>query len=127
MPISSVCPLADPMPAEHSALCRAYGAVQERCSRVMAEQHAEIERLQAQALRLRAAVIVRETALALAREDHARLVARLLGERDSAAVAADLVICQTGCLGHDSYWREQDHCRRTGQHCVLADAQKVTT
>jgi hypothetical protein len=77
-------------------------------------------------MRLRAAVIVRETALALAREDHERLVARLLGERDSAAVAADLVICQTGCLGHGSYWREQDHCRRTGQHCVLADAQKLT-
>ncbi|WP_119964918.1 hypothetical protein [Simplicispira lacusdiani] len=111
---------------EHLALCRAYGAVQERCSRVMAQQRAEIERLQAQAVRLRAAVIVRDTALALAREDHARLVARLIGEGNASAVAADLVICQTGCLGHGDYWREQDRCRRTGQHCVLADIPTFT-
>ena len=124
MPIS--CPLADTFPAEYVALCREYAAVQERCSREMAQQRREIERLQAQAMRLRAAVIVRETALALAREDHARLVARLAGERDTAAVAADLVICQTGCLGHGDYWREQDHCRRTGLSCVLVDAAKLT-
>src|SRR3990167_10019608 len=74
MPI--FCPLADPLPAEHAALCREYAAVQERCSRVIAQQRAEIERLQAQTVRLRAAVIVRDTALALAREDHARIVAR---------------------------------------------------
>lgn len=111
---------------EHLALCRAYGAVQERCSRMLAEQRSEIERLQAQAVRLRAAAIVRETALALVREDHARLVARLMGEADRGALAADLVICQTGCLGHGDYWREQDRCRRTGQGCVFADAQKLT-
>lgn len=111
---------------EHLAVCRAYGAVQERCSRVMARQQQEIERLQAEVVRLRAAVIVRDTALALAREDHGRLVARLMGERNSTAVAADLVICQTGCLGHGGYWREQDHCRRTGQPCVLAGTQEFT-
>ena len=33
--------------------------------------------------------------------------------------AADLVICQTGCLSHDAYWRVQDHCRRTGKPCVM--------
>ena len=126
MPMSTLCLLADPMHAEHRVLCREYAAVQERCSRVMAQQRGEIERLQAQALRLRAAVIVRDTALALAREDHARLVARLAGERDTAAVAADLVICQTGCLGHGDYWREQDQCRRTGLSCVLVDAAKLT-
>lgn len=111
---------------EHLVLCRAYGAVQERCSQLLAQQRAEIERLQAQAVRLRAAVIVRETTLALAREDHARLVARLMGEADRGALAADLVICQTGCLGHGDYWRDQDRCRRTGQGCVFADAQKLT-
>lgn len=125
MPI--FCPLADTLPAEHAALCREYAAVQERCSRVIALQRAEIERLQAQTVRLRAAVIVRDTALALVREDHARIVARWKGERDStAAAAADQVICQTGCLGHGDYWREQDHCRRTGHSCVLADAAKLT-
>ena len=35
--------------------------------------------------------------------------------------AADLVICQTGCLSHGDYWRVQDHCRRTGQTCVLVE------
>lgn len=127
MPMSTFCLLADPLPAEHVALCREYAAVQARCSRVMAQQCAEIARLQAQAVRLRAAVIVRETALALAREDHARLMARMIGERDTAAVAADLVICQTGCLGHGDYWRDQDQCRRTGLGCVLVDAATLTT
>ena len=34
---------------------------------------------------------------------------------------ADLVICQTGCLGHGAYWRVQDHCKRTGKTCVLVE------
>lgn len=117
-------PVIEPID-EHLALCRAYGAVQERCSRMMAGQQQEIERLQGLAMRLRAAVMVRETALAFAREDHARLVARLVSGGDSSAVAADLVICQTGCLGHGDYWREQDRCRRTGHACVFAEAQKL--
>lgn len=112
---------------EHLALCRTYGAVQERCSRMLALQHVEIERLQSLSMRLRAAVIVRETALALVREDHARLVARLIGEVNSSAVTTDLVICQTGCLGHGDYWREQDRCRRTGDHCIFSDVQRLTT
>lgn len=48
------------------------------------------------------------------------------GADDAAAleaglVAADLVICQTGCVSHDAYWRVHDHCRRTGKQCVLVD------
>ncbi|WP_192883899.1 DUF2325 domain-containing protein, partial [Paracidovorax cattleyae] len=39
--------------------------------------------------------------------------------------AADFVICQTGCVGHDDYWRVQDHCRRTGKPCVLVDQPQV--
>ena len=35
--------------------------------------------------------------------------------------AADLVICQTGCLSHGAYWRVQDHCKRTGKACVLVE------
>ena len=38
---------------------------------------------------------------------------------EASLVAADLVICQTGCLSHGAYWRVQDHCRRTGKQCVL--------
>lgn len=46
-------------------------------------------------------------------DDHAALEASL--------VAADLVICQTGCVSHDAYWRVQDHCKRTGKQCVLVE------
>ena len=38
---------------------------------------------------------------------------------EASLVTADLVICQTGCLSHDAYWRVQDHCRRTGKACVV--------
>lgn len=36
-------------------------------------------------------------------------------------VEADLVICQTGCLSHQAYWRVQDHCRRHNKTCVLVE------
>lgn len=199
---------------EHRALLAQYGEIQKRCSTVIAVQAAEISRLQSQAVRLRAAAMVRETALAWEREDRqaveaaipglpkrltlARRVEWLMGRvhdlqglvrerlgrqkntaapatlaaalsasqataalheksvlcvgeqgagttaarrvvemagghflhhagddlQDAAAleaslVAADLVICQTGCVSHDAYWRVQDHCRRTGKQCVL--------
>ena len=38
-----------------------------------------------------------------------------------AQAAAEWVICQTGCISHDAYWRVQDHCRRTGRACILVD------
>ena len=170
---------------EFLALCRQLGEAQTRCSEVVAEQAAELERLQREVVRLRAAVIVRDTRLEQAhaalqdareaqppglprRKEMARHI-RMLAERvatlsreclrwrlqaavqevsepaappqDQAAVpaahpmpmhqpphaldeglaAADLVICQTGCISHDDYWRVQDHCRRTGKPCILVD------
>lgn len=53
-----------------------------------------------------------------------------LDTKDEAALeaslrAADLVICQTGCLSHDAYWRVHDHCKRTGKQCVLVDQPKA--
>lgn len=35
--------------------------------------------------------------------------------------AADLVICQTGCISHDAYWRVKDHCKRHGKQCVFVE------
>lgn len=35
--------------------------------------------------------------------------------------AADLVICQTGCISHHAYWRVKEHCKRTGKQCVYVD------
>lgn len=205
---------------EHAALLAAYGQAQSHCSQLLSAQAARILYLEAQAMRLRAAVIQRETALAWAREDHralegaipglprrvalARRVTQLMeriqclmrerlawqdrasqararpvepladavapppavtavalreksvlcvgedamalmltrkvvelaggrylghsgeGDADGATleaslVAADLVICQTGCVSHGAYWRVKDHCTRTGKQCVLVD------
>ncbi len=160
----------DQLAREHRALMRDYGRAQTRCSEQLLAQAREIARLQTQAMRLRAGVIVRETALAWAREDHAALeqaipglpkrvqlerrvdallarIQDLMRERSrvrSPAVieavaaaaalrtleadtleaslrAADLVICQTGCVSHGAFWRVQDHCRRTGKACVLVE------
>ena len=153
---------------EHHALMRHYGQTQRRCDALVRAQAAEIERLQGQAMRLRAAVIVRDTALAWERSQRVDALriglqnlaqqrlqwqwsdARAAAERESGVgtpgvatpgvgtpgvvtpmedpaalaasfAAADLVICQTGCLSHGDYWRVQDHCRRTGQTCVLVE------
>lgn len=40
---------------------------------------------------------------------------------DATLAAADLVICQTGCISHDAYWRVKHHCKRTGKRCVFVD------
>ncbi|QBE61700.1 DUF2325 domain-containing protein [Pseudoduganella lutea] len=160
----------DQLLQEHAALLRAYGAVQVRCTEQLQVQAREIGRLDAEAMRLRAELIRRDTALAWAKEDRAALEHAIPGlarreklaqhvtalqarvrelsdelqwrdmrmalERpvtqpaaaadDFAALeadlaAADLVICQTGCMSHGAYWRVQDHCKRTGKACVLVE------
>ncbi len=178
--MSYPCPFADSLPAEHRALCHEYAAVQERCSRVIAQQRTEIAQLQAQVMVLRAAAIVQVSALAFAREDHAALqrsipglprrvvlarhiealaqrVHGLLGERlrgqwrdalapgavpaqgasllataqvaplpgklallGASMAAADLVLCQTGCLSHSAYGRDIEHYRRAGKVGALS-------
>jgi hypothetical protein len=40
---------------------------------------------------------------------------------DANLAAADLVICQTGCISHHAYWRVKAHCKRTGKRCVYLD------
>ncbi|WP_073103177.1 DUF2325 domain-containing protein [Pollutimonas bauzanensis] len=194
---------------EHIVLMTEYGRAQYRASRVVRKQAAMIERLEAQVMMLRAAVISRDSALAWARDDYEALAAAAPGlakradmarelealkarigvlmrertaRRASAAphsgvdlpaerlaeadlydkavlcigqdeasatlaqraiensggrflrhdgidgkaletslVDADLVICQTGCVSHGTYWRVKDHCTRTGKQCVLVD------
>ena len=58
---------------EHEALLRAYRDAQSRCSEQLTVQAREIARLQAQAIRLRAAVVRRDSALAWEKEDRAEL------------------------------------------------------
>ena len=152
---------------------------------MVAEQAAELEWLQREVVRLRAAVIVRDTRLeqAHAALEHARQAQppglprrkemarhiRMLAERvvtlsheclrwrlqaavrngsesaalpqnqaavpaahpmpehqpphalDESLAAADMVICQTGCVSHDAYWRVKEHCKRHGKRCVFIE------
>jgi hypothetical protein len=50
--------------------------------------------------------------------------AGLLG---SSLAAADLVICQTGCISHSAYWRVKDYCKRTGKRCVFIDNPSISS
>ncbi|RYF32055.1 MAG: DUF2325 domain-containing protein [Comamonadaceae bacterium] len=192
------------LPQEFLAVCRQLGEAQQRCSATLAAQARQIEALTAEVVRLRGAVVLRDTRLGLAREELEQLkaatpglprrkamarhigvlaerIATLSRERlrwlhvgpsntggactpdgavgegapagnlagrptptptpsglhlptrasvpqasgdtalDAHLAAADLVICQTGCISHDQYWRVQDHCRRTGKPCILVD------
>jgi hypothetical protein len=44
---------------------------------------------------------------------------------DSSLAAADLVICQAGCISHNAYWLVKDHCKRTGKRCVYLERPSV--
>lgn len=181
------------LPQEFLALCRQLGDAQQRCSAAIAAQAAEIGALQSEVVRLRGALVVRDTRLAMAHDALERAQAAtpglprrkamtrhisMLAERitalsreclrwrlaaevdaldiqrakqggaalaevtrpsqarpvcegqaydlDANLAAADLVICQTGCISHDEYWRVQDHCRRTGKPCILVDQPLAT-
>lgn len=53
-------------------------------------------------------------------EDSAKLL-------DSSLAAADFVICQTGCISHNAYWRVKDHCKRTGKRCLFVDNPSISS
>jgi hypothetical protein len=40
---------------------------------------------------------------------------------DATLAAAGLVICQTGCISHNAYWRVKDYGKRTGKQCVFVE------
>ena len=40
---------------------------------------------------------------------------------DHTLAAADLVICQAGCISHDAYWRVKQHCKRSNKPCVFVE------
>ncbi|CAN7179629.1 DUF2325 domain-containing protein [Pseudoduganella sp. LjRoot289] len=46
---------------------------------------------------------------------------------DASLAAADLVICQTGCISHSAYWRVKDFCKRTGKRCVFIDNPSISS
>lgn len=42
-----------------------------------------------------------------------------IGRLESIIAAADAVICQTGCISHNAYWRVKEQCKRTGKPCTF--------
>jgi hypothetical protein len=46
---------------------------------------------------------------------------------DSVVAAADLVICQTGCISHNAYWRVKEQCKRTGKPCVFVKSTGISS
>lgn len=39
-------------------------------------------------------------------------------------LATEVIICQSGCLSHDAYWRVQEYCRRHGKRCLLLEPRE---
>ena len=46
---------------------------------------------------------------------------------DAALSAADLVICQAGCISHNAYWRVKEQCKRTGKQCVFVKSAGLSS
>ncbi len=46
---------------------------------------------------------------------------------DAALAAADLVICQAGCISHNAYWRVKEQCKRSGKRCIYLKTAGVST
>lgn len=53
------------------------------------------------------------------REDNTHLLG-------SSLAAADLVVCQAGCISHNAYWLVKDHCKRTGKRCIYLERPSVS-
>ena len=109
--------------SEYAVLCLSYGSLQQRCSALIADLTAKNDHQDKQLMKLRADLIIRDSALAFAQADMTSLHIDSPGPStkvlEASLHAADMVICQTGCLSHGEYWRVQDHCKRTGKTCVL--------
>lgn len=46
---------------------------------------------------------------------------------DGVLAAADIVICQAGCISHNAYWRVKEQCKRTGKPCLFVKNSGVTS
>lgn len=46
---------------------------------------------------------------------------------DGALAAADLVICQAGCISHNAYWRVKEQCKRTGKPCLFVKRSGISS
>jgi hypothetical protein len=46
---------------------------------------------------------------------------------DAALAAADMVICQAGCISHNAYWRVKEQCKRTGKRCIYMKTTGISS
>ncbi len=46
---------------------------------------------------------------------------------DGVLAAADVVICQAGCISHNAYWRVKERCKRTGKPCLFVKGAGVSS
>lgn len=46
---------------------------------------------------------------------------------DGVLAAADIVICQAGCISHNAYWRVKDLCKRTAKACMFVKSSGVAS
>lgn len=109
--------------SEHLTICRSYGEVQKRCSRILAEQRVQVQHLEAQAVRLRANAIMLETKIAWAQADHEELIASMrdLPSWRTLLVQLEVMAARVVALvrKHTSVqWRQQ----YGAGHCVMAPA-----
>lgn len=125
---------------EHGALTRQLAVLQDRVSRQIADHADQVQRLQAEVVRLRGRLVQARTALlwGLSRGElrHAPpsasrrvLPAGRLSLVSEALPEAHTVICQTACAGHAHPWLEADGvCRRTGSACEAgATSEEILT
>lgn len=50
-----------------------------------------------------------------------------LARLEQGLAAADLVICQAGCISHQAYWRVKSFCRRQHKQCIFVDNPGLST
>ena len=119
--------LVTELSAEHGVLVRRLAQLQQRVGEQLQASARHASRLEAENLRLRAALIRMKTSVAWNLRGAAMQSPPPPKRRavDPVAApgleAAHAVICQTGCAGHAHPWLEADgQCRRTGRSCELS-------
>lgn len=121
----SCTPAASPLLNEHVALCRTYAEAQERCSRLMAAQRAEVARLQDEVLRLRAQTLVLTTALEWARAGTGADTGAVLPPLPSVAGVVCGMEAAADAAAEDVVLPARAPCQRLPLHSSLAEANLV--
>ena len=118
--------LVTELSAEHGVLVRQLAQLQQRVGEQLQASARHASRLEAENLRLRAALIRMKTSVAwnlpgAAMQSPPPPKRRAVDPVAAPGLeAAHAVICQTGCAGHAHPWLEADgQCRRTGRSCEL--------